>query len=474
MRVTTVDHYSPAPGTFVHWRVRDDGDAHESPIPPSFNQLVHLAGAEAGSTWLAAAFDVDGPLDRAALAAAYRALIVRHGTLRSSFTATPSGPRRVLRSATVRLDEQPDATPRSSSALRDTIWRHCNDRCAPFADRAYLLAAIDRPDTATVVCAFDHAHVDAHSIAIVIDELRLLYHGAAPETLPPVGDFVDHCARPTTFDPADPRLRGWREFFGDQGVVPPSFPLDLGLAPGRSAPQAVSLRQVLTAEEAEAFESWCRGNDAGFFAGLLATLAHGVRAAGGGDRTRLLFPMHTRYEPRWERAVGWFTTNAPLAIDASGTLADTVRRAQPAVRTAIEIGALPLAETLHALGGLRPRRHDIFMVSYLDYRRLPGARARGATHISNTGTTDDVQIWFSRTEDGLALRVRYPATPLARAVMPSFLAEVEQILRSHVGAGRSRVREEPAAQRLSDRVVPPAQLCRDAERFGEVSIELFP
>ncbi|APE34353.1 hypothetical protein BOX37_10765 [Nocardia mangyaensis] len=435
MRVTTVDRYAPEPGTFVHWTVRDDGTSIESPVPPSFNQLVHLVGAESGNTWLAAAFDVDGPLDRAALADAYRALIARHGTLRSSFVPTSTGPRRVLRPASVRLEEQPGTAHRSGAALRETLWRHCNDRCAPFAERAYLLAAIDRPDTATIVCAFDHAHVDAYSIAVVIEDLRLLYHGAEPETLPPVGDFVDYCAQPVEFRDDDPRVDGWREFFGDQGVVPPSFPLDLGLARGQSAPQAVELRRMLSAGETADFESWCRTNDSGLFAGLLTALAHGVRTAGGGDRTRLLFPMHTRNEPRWDTAIGWFTTNAPVAVDASGTITDSVRRTQFAVRTAIEIGAVPLADTLHALGGLNLQRSDIFMVSYIDYRRLPGARARNATHVSNTSTADDVQVWFSRSADGLALRVRYPATARARAVVLPFLNEVEQILHACAARG---------------------------------------
>ncbi|MDO3648371.1 condensation domain-containing protein [Nocardia mangyaensis] len=435
MHVTTVDRYAPEPGTFVHWTVRDDGTSIDSPVPASFNQLVHLAGVEAGNTWLAASFDVDGPLDRVALADAYRALIARHGTLRSSFVLTSTGPRRALRSASVRLEEQPGAAHRSSAALRDTLWRHCNDRCAPFAERAYLFAAIDRPDTATIVCAFDHAHVDAYSIAIVIEDLRLLYHGAALETLPPVGDFVDHCAQPVEFRDDDPRVDGWREFFGDQGVVPPSFPLDLGLEPGRSAPQAVELRRMLSAETAGEFESYCRANDSGVFAGVLAATAHGIRAVGGGDRVRLLFPMHTRHEPRWQHAVGWFTTNAPVAIDASGEPARTVRRAQDAVRAAIEIGTVPLAQTLRALGGLRLRRADIFMVSYLDYRRLPGADARNATHISNSSSADDVQIWFSRDDNGLSLRARYPATARARAVVLPFLDEVEQALRACAARG---------------------------------------
>ncbi|MGW6621888.1 condensation domain-containing protein [Nocardia sp. NPDC055002] len=389
--------------------------------------------AESGSIWLAAAFDIPGHVNRDRLADAYRGLIARHGTLRSSFTATPSGPLRILRPTPNRLEPQPDIAHGSATTLRETLRRHGNIRCAPFAERAYLLAAIDRPHTSTIVCAFDHAHVDAYSIAIIIEDLRLLYYGADPETLPATGDFVDYCATPVEFRPDDPRVDGWRDFFGDQGVIPPSFPLDLGLEPGQRAPQAIDLREVLSADATERFESLCRTSDAGLFAGALAALAHSIRRAGGGSRLRMVFPLHTRHDPQWRNAVGWFTTNAPVTVDATHDFADTVRSARESVRAALGLGTVPLAETLHELGGLRPSRADIFMVSYVDYRRLPGAaihRFINATHISNTGSADDVQLWFSRSDKGLALRARYPATPQAHAVVRAFLDDVEQILRA--------------------------------------------
>lgn len=432
MHVTTVDRYTPEPGTFLHWTVPPDESAGiESPIPPSFNQLVHLVRAESGSIWLAAAFDVAGRVNRDRLADAYRELIARHGTLRSSFTATPSGPLRILRPTPNRLEQQPDSAHGSATTLRETLRRHADIRCASFAERAYLLAAIDRPHTSTIVCAFDHAHVDAYSMAIIIEDLRLLYHGANPETLPATGDFVDYCATPVEFEPDDPRVDGWRDFFGDQGVIPPSFPLDLGLEPGRRAPQATDLRELLSADAAENFERFCRRSDAGVFAGALAALAHSVHRAGGGSRLRMVFPLHTRHEPQWRNAVGWFTTNAPVAVDTARDFADTVRNARESVRAALGLGGVPLAETLHELGGLQPSRADIFMVSYVDYRRLPGAafrRAINATHISNSGFADDVQLWFSRSDKGLALRARYPATAQAHAVVRAFLDDVEQIL----------------------------------------------
>lgn len=168
MRVTTIDRIDPAPGTFVEWAVDFGVAPATSAIPPSFNQGFHLAGAEEQSVWLAAAFDVDGPIDTAALGSAYRTLIQRHPTLCSVFTRHEGTPQRSMYDATnLELDATIGASFDSSAALRNHVRSTMNRRCNKFGDPAYLLAAIDRPDRSTVLCCFDHSHVDALSIAVV-------------------------------------------------------------------------------------------------------------------------------------------------------------------------------------------------------------------------------------------------------------------------------------------------------------------
>lgn len=433
MRVITVDRYRPEPGVFTEYRP-EPTPGTPSPVPPSFNQAVHLAGAGRGSTWLAATFDVPGPIDHQRLAAAYRGLIARHGTLRSSFDGGAAGPVRLRHPTPTALHRLPGVPGVTAPAIRAAL----DARCRPFGHPSYLLGAIDRPDTSTVLCGFDHAHVDGLSIAVAIDDLRRLYRG--DENLPPVGDFVDHCAEQARLTvPADePRLAGWRDFFGTDGAVPPAFPLDLGLAPGQAAPQAVELRGLLDTATADRFDHRCRGLGASPFAGVLAAMAHAVRRAGGPDRLRALFPLHTRHHERWRNALGWFTTNAPVEI-AAGPGPDTAtQRAGTAVRAAIGHGTLPLGGVLPHLGGLRQHRADVFMVSWIDYRALPGARhheAVDARHISDAGAADDAQFWFSRTDSGLALRIRYPDTARARAVLARFTDDLTEELRRRSGAG---------------------------------------
>ncbi|GAA5060933.1 condensation domain-containing protein [Nocardia callitridis] len=432
MRVTTIDHYLPEPGTFVWWAPESAAtESVPSPVAPSFNQRVHLASAERGSTWLAGSFEVEGAIDHAALELAYRGLIDRHGSLRSSFVSTVRGPSR-RRYPTPRLRRQDGVRADTATQLRDLLRQAFTERCRPFGFPAYLLGAIDRPERSTIICGFDHAHVDSYSIAIVIEDMRRLYQGFRSETLPKTGDFVDFCAEQAAVAPTldDQRLHEWHRFFGTR-ASPPTFPLDLGLAPGTKAPQASDLRQVLDAAAVERFETLCRGQGSGVFAGCLAAMAESVRSLGGGDRTRVLFPMHTRHHDAWRHAVGWFTSDAPIEVDTDADPATAIRRTGRGVRAGIELGTLPLEHVVAALGGLDLVRDDIFMMSYIDYRRLPGAthhHAVRAQHISNVSAADDAQFWLSRTADGLALRSRYPDTAEAHSVIAGFLDEFQHTL----------------------------------------------
>ncbi|MFE4057440.1 hypothetical protein ACFXP3_14275 [Streptomyces sp. NPDC059096] len=167
---------------------------------------------------------------------------------------------------------------------------------------------------------------------------------------------------------------------------------------------------------------------------MLTAVALAARGLGGGDVLRLCTPLHTRYEERWTHAVGWFTTIAPLTLDITGVrgIEDGVRGAREAFRAARALAEVPFAQVLPALGGVfRRTRDDVFMVSYVDYRRLPGSehhRAARAHHISSVTTADDAQFWFSRTHEGLFLRSRFPATPAAGAVVTGFADAVGETL----------------------------------------------
>ncbi|WP_328857591.1 condensation domain-containing protein [Williamsia herbipolensis] len=443
MRVTTIDRFAPAPGTVVQWAV--DASASTgvaSAIPPSFNQSHHLASAAADpageSTWLAASFDVDGPVDLKAIERAFLALIARHGTLHSGFVRDGGRVVRHLHDpAALRVIVTPPRTLTTVSAVRDALRGGLRHACTPFGGPGCHLATIDRADRSTILCGFDHAHVDAYSMAIVVDDLARLYGGYRaepgafdPRVLPPAASFVDYCAEEAGDDrdfSRHPGMDRWVEFFARHDRRPPEFPLDLGLAPGARARQAVDVRTLLGPRDTATFAASCAESGSSVYAGILSAMAHAVHDLGGGSEMPVLFPMHTRRSRRWENAMGWFTTNAPVTITVETDLPATIARAGPAVREAVALGEIPIPRVLETIGGLRAGRTDIFMVSYVDYRRLPGAHAHDlldAHHISNVTSADDAQFWISRTESGLALRTRYPDTAVARATMDAFLGGV--------------------------------------------------
>lgn len=447
MRVTTIDHYRPAAGQLVIFSPdASAADTRRSGVPPSFNQSIHLAGADGSSIWLAAAFDICGPIDTTALARAYRDLIARHGTLHSSFHREGTEVvRHEVDPAGITVTARAPITADTDAELQALLRAELDSACAPLGFPAYLLAAITRDEESTIICGFDHAHVDAYSISIVIDDLHRLYHGHhqrpgefCPNELPMSGSFVDFCAAESqtpAVAPGDPRMRDWLRFFDSLDATLPTFPLDLGLQPGQSARQASDLRPLLDAADTERCAQFCRANGASLFGGILAAMADAIRSNGGGPELATLFPMHTRRAEPWQNAVGWFTTNAPIQIVSTGDPVETMRRAGPTLRRAMRLGEVPVPQVISTLGGFTQLRSDIFMISYVDYRRLPTARLGegvNAHHISNATTADDAQFWISRSEQGLAIRTRHPDTATARASINGFLTTLAELLTAHL------------------------------------------
>ena len=119
----------------------------------------------------------------------------------------------------------------------------------------------------------------------------------------------------------------------------------------------------------------------------------------------------------------------PLVLAASDDLRATGER----LRAALALGSVPLDQVLASLRRpLRRTRSDVFMVSWIDYRRLPAVPA-GTNHVSNATAADDVQLWLSRTDAGVALRARLPDHPRAVEVVTGLVerwaAEVGLLLR---------------------------------------------
>jgi hypothetical protein len=479
VRVVSAELWSPAPGRLVLWDVLPGAGQAPAPAPITFNQRNHLLGAAAGepSVWITAAFDVDGPVDVNALEAAFRDLVARHAGLSVEALRRPAGVGLVRHDPAALVWVRQDGPVTGTvEATREHLVGELGRRCAPFGYPAFLPAAISRPDRSTIVLGMDHLHTDAWSTTVVVDDLAALYgahteHAAGlpavrsaartvqalagpavparggtallaasePEALVAAGRAAPQGAGPEGLPAApvpvgadDPRLATWHGFLRDRGWALPTFPLPLGVPDGARAPQRTVVRPLADAVTADAIAVRARAAGASTSAAVLATLARAVADLGGPAALDTLLPVHTRADAVARRAVGWHTTTVPLRVEvdaAAGisTVTDTALAATgKAVRSARELSAVPLEQVVESLPTpLRFPRVDIFQVSYLDYRRLPGHAAsagRRAHHVSAATRADDLQLWVSRTDDGLSVRARMPCTDLAAGTVDALLA----------------------------------------------------
>jgi hypothetical protein len=436
MQVISVDDLE-VPGGRLQVLVPTAGWAEPDPTPPSFNQRNHIATPSISGGWLAATFELDTGLrhfDMPALEAAFVALVERHGTLRTSF-AIDQDVTRIVHHEPLTWRTESFALVGDLPQRRARFRRVVDSFTRPWAFPGYMLGVIWTADNPIVVAAFNHIHVDAMSLAVVVRDLLAGYRG---EQLDDAASFVDYCAQQHEPQPTDATaIAKWHSFLDANGGGLPRFPADLGLGPNERAPQRVIVRQLLSDEQAAAVEQDCLAAGGRMSSGVFAACATAAAALSAGchgmaqtapPSLATLLAVSTRRDARWADSLGWFVTNVPIEIPVCETLADSIAATQSAVDAALQLSEVPLAEVLAGYPSQLELDHDVFMISYLDYRRLAWAdelSAHNARHVSASTPADNVQVWFSRTERGLAVRLRIPDTAAAAAAATTWLAGIE-------------------------------------------------
>jgi hypothetical protein len=452
MQVTTADLWQPQPGRVLRWQVSSNGRGAAAAL--SFHQRNHLAAAAAGSSsvWLAAAFDVTGPIDPVALEQALRTFVARHSSLQLEVLREQMdsvGVRHRADTLTWSWSSTQSET-HSVEHTRALLQAALTEGCHPFGYPAFAPVAISRAQRSTIILGMDHLHCDAYSITIVIDELAALYDArkrGSQARLPDAACFLTQIQRDeqarARISPDDPRLLTWHAYLRERQFALPTFPLPLGVAPGARAAQATIVCQLLDAEAMTQISLLARGLNSSTYASVLAALAKTLRVLGGPRHVDTLLPVALRDDAAVKRSVGWYTTSVPVSIDAD--VSETgLSAAGRAVSAALTLASVPLSEVLAALPApLVQTRSDVFMVSWIDYRHLPGAALaaiRNAQHISAPTQADDLQLWLSRTERGLDVRARIPDTPIARATLHTALNLWSYILHELAARGRRTLR----------------------------------
>ncbi|KLU10986.1 condensation domain-containing protein [Kocuria sp. SM24M-10] len=403
-------------------------------LPVSFDQGMHVGAGSRPGTWMGVALELPAPVLHEDLGRAWAGVVARHHTLRTVFSTGDDGGVRLheARDAAQPLWARHDVGPAGTrAALQELV----DGACAPLARPSHRLCLVEPPDgPVVVVLAADHAHVDAWSLPVLardlLDALADVRAGRPPGTdRPPAASFAEH-TRELAARPAAPArvAQRWGRILADGGGTMPVFPLPLGdLA--HPAPETVTTREVLGARALARLEARAEALGVRLLALLVSVLTRATLELAGRP-LRAVLPVHSRTDPRWRDAVGWFITNSVLEC------ADADPRAgRAAVREALELGSHALEPILRPHGGM-PVPAGMFMLSYMDYRRLPvslPAELR-AQHVSASAPTTGVQVWFVVGADGLHLRARFPGTPAARSSVEAWLTAVGEGLRAEASA----------------------------------------
>ena len=432
MRLTNVSHLRLPFGRLYGYDV--EAGPPERRLPISFDQRRHVSAGSRPGSWMALSLQLPGDVDRDDLASAWWAVMERHGTLRSAFSTDESGELALGEIALLsgRWREHPIA---QGQAVNDALREVLDEACTPFARPSHRLCVLETAAGSTVIIGADHAHVDMWSMLVIardlLSALAAISSGVAP-ALDAAPEFAEHTAALSEPGPPPPEVsRRWREILEAGDGFMPRFPLPLGEAAAHL--ERVEVRDVFDVHSSAAFSAQARADGVSTLTLALSAMAEVTRTVSGAP-LRAVFPVHGRFEEKWNDAVGWVITTSVLEVTDPAPQATS-----RSVREAIELGSHPLAEVLAPWGGM-PEAPGMFAISWLDLRRLPvriDSTGLDAQYVGATIRTDGVMLWFILDENGLHLRCRYPDTEEARANVGGWLdalvARMQDIAAHSVG-----------------------------------------
>ncbi|MDO9357238.1 MAG: hypothetical protein Q7T55_26310 [Solirubrobacteraceae bacterium] len=439
MRLTNVAQMDLVTGRVFSYGVRAVGGPGRA-LPVSFDQARHVSGGDRPGSWMAIAFrlpEVDVAPET--VAAAWDAVVERHHTLRTAFSFAADGAIE-LHEIAVEPGELSEHVVIDGQRTREVVRAVLDARCTPLSRPSHHLCLVVPPPGAPdprpeVVIGSDHAHVDMWSLMVLSQELLScledLREGRGPGSdLPSPPAFAEHTTILESMPPAPVEVHErWADIMDAGEGDMPLFPLPLGdLVPAPA--EVVEVRDVLDVDGLARLDALARDRGVRLIALGLSVLTE-VTADRSGRTLRAVFPVHSRNDPRWREAVGWFITNAVIESADPAPVACIA-----AVEEATGLGSWPLAPIFAPRGGM-PSPPGMFAISWLDARRMPVPAGPDTElkYVSAAIRTDGVMIWFAVNSAGLHLRCRYPDTPEAREHVGGWLDAVEAGLRALASPG---------------------------------------
>lgn len=467
MIITALRNWRPDAGDLVEWHPTEAAlgaaaAAGPDPDPGTFLQDNHIRGIWAKNrsgaphtAYLAVTTEVDGVLDTEAMSRALQRFVRRHGGLRTWFTTDGAT---VTRSSIapdeVSFQARTVGETSGDKEFRDYALARMSAEALATSWPGFALGAIDRTGSFTLYYACDHALSDGASQAMALTEILDFYDNEAsgralgPYTNAPTGGFSEYARAEhdlaRTFDLSSPEIIEWVETFRHHDNSMPRFPLDLGLAPGTTAPMHGIELDLLDGVGSAAFAEVCRSVGGRYLAGVLAAVAVTDLEMAGCREYYGMTVVSTRDLGDYLQAQGWLCNFAPLSfvVDGCSSFTELVARANDAYDRATRLAGAPLSSVLTALfaSGADPRAVSTVpnMLSYMDFRRFPGAGTasyeRGML-FTGEGETANASMWFNRDTHHLYLGCQSPSTPFAQGQIARYHAHLRAVFTTVAAEG---------------------------------------
>ncbi|CCQ17138.1 Non-ribosomal peptide synthetase/polyketide synthase [Rhodococcus sp. AW25M09] len=467
MEFTELADYAVPAGTLTEWipsvgpqaRTPEAAGWRPDTRPTSYVHEAHLRASLSSprrgrESWLGAAFEIAGPLNKPAFRQAVLNWIDRHEAMRSSASIDEvTGEMSRLTAAPGAIDiwqvEQERCA--QSSEVFEHLQYLFDEFTSPLIWPAYAFVTLEPLDEArpiTVFFAADHSIIDGLSTVLVAHEIAALYGeelGGPPAALFEAGSYLDFGSsereRNAELEHSHDAARIWRDFLVDGDGELPAFPLDIGLPSPDDVPQGGLSAWVLDPDQADSFSVACRKTGHSLFAGLLAVLAITGAELGGTTQFRTVTPVHTRDEPQWASALGWFVGLCPISFDIAGadSFGAVAAAASAEVKKTKPIARVPLDRVFTTLGySARPR----FVVSFMDVRFAPAAEHWpdwNARALRSKQYQHDVYVWINRTPQGINIAARFPNTEQATARVHEYIGAFRKLLTDLADTGTTSI-----------------------------------
>lgn len=331
-------------------------DAARPPLAPAEAQFWLLQQLDPASTAhvIAFAWDIAGPLDRAALRRALAQVVARHEALRTGFPAEDGRPwRQVAAEIAVPLTESDPADPAAAEEAGCRFVAQPFDLARPPLFRAELQRL--GPERHRLLFAFHHIVADGWSRGVFARDLAAAYRaaraGEAPrrDPLPSRG----HLLRAGADWLAGPEARAQEAFWRAElaGLAPQDLPGRAGDA-GRAAGTQLHAFPPDLAAQARRTAAELRATP---FMLHLATFLLLLHRLGGGDDLAVGVPTAGRRAPEAAGMIGLFVNTLVVRAQPEPGMGfrDWLDHVRAAFARAFAHQDLPFARVVEAVGGER-------------------------------------------------------------------------------------------------------------------------